>query len=135
MIYHIPVLLALGSVFVKKGQSTDDFAWKPTKQDVMKLREEMAQYQPQVINGRKQYPIELVLRDRGAISFGEYGERMISSPEIYNKTEDTYGLHQWLLEKDQDALFQAYPEEREAWEDKIKAMFKGFRELKVAKAA
>lgn len=122
-------IIGFALLAMRQVQQKDEFAWKPSKVDVMKLREEMSKYEPQMINGRKQYPIELVLRDRGGISFGDYGERQIVSPQIYKQTEDIYGLHQWMQEKDQDQLFQAYPEERVAWDQKIREMFASMRKV------
>lgn len=126
---HIPAFLLIGVGFLKKGVAADEFAWKPTKNDVLALRAELKQYEPTIINGRKQWPMEQHLVKKGICAFLDNGQLAISSPQLYKREQDIYGLHQWMLEKDQDALFQAYPEERDAWEDNIKAMFKDVRKL------
>lgn len=126
---HIPAFLLIGVGFLKKGVAADEFAWKPTKNDVLALRAELKQYEPKIINGRKQYAIEQHMQKAGAISFGEFGERMILSPELYKKIDDTYGLHQWMQEKDMEQLFQAYPEEEVAHKQKIAELFKDFRKV------
>lgn len=126
MIYHIPVLLALGSVFVKRGEIQEP-QWKPSKVDVMKLREGMANFEAKVVNGRRQYPFELYLQSKGILSFGEYGEWQVCSPLEYTRASETYGLHKWMNEKDQAQFFQAYPEEKSIWQDKMRSMFESIK--------
>lgn len=129
MIEHIPVGLVFLGAFIKKNQPVDEFSWKPTKQDVLALRAELAQYDPKVINGHKQYPFEQHLVRKGICSFTNDGQLAVISPELYKREDDIYGLSQWMQEKDQEQLFQAYPEERVAWEEKIRAMFSSIKQV------
>lgn len=128
MITTLPFLVFLGSV-KWKGTEEVPTQWKPTRQDVLALRAELAKYQPKVINEKKQYAREQDLVAKGICSFGDHGELQIVSPQMYQQAEETYGLHQWMQEKDQEQLFQAYPEEKVAWEQKIAGMFASTRAL------
>lgn len=124
---HIPAFLLIG--FLKKGFVAEANDWKPTRTDVLKLRDDMSKFQVKVINGKKQYPFEQHLVSKGICSFGDFGELQLISPENYRKATDTYGLHQWIEDKDQEQLFQAYPEERVAWNQKITEMFASMRKV------
>lgn len=125
----IPFLLFLGSVKWKSGDTQVVDQWKPTKQDVLKLRDEMAKFEPKVVNGKKQYQFELYLVSRGVLSFGEYGDWQVINPQEFRKQDSIYSLSQWMYEKDMEALFLAYPEEKVAYQEKIHAMFNDMREV------
>lgn len=125
-------IIGFALLALKKIQPLQDFSWKPTKQDVLALRAELSQYDPKVINGRKQYPFEQHLVRKGICSFTDRGQLAVISPELYKRENDIYGLSQWMQEKDQEQLFQAYPEERVAWEQKIRAMFSSIKSVNKA---
>lgn len=126
---HIPAFLLIGVGFLKKGTAADEFAWKPTKNDVLALRAELKQYEPTVINGRKQWPMEQHLVKKGICAFLDNGQLAVSSPELYKREQDIYGLHQWMNEKDQEMMFKQFPEEKAIWRASIQAMFKDMKSV------
>lgn len=133
---HIPAFLLIGVGFLKKGVAAEAYDWKPTKNDVLALRAELKQYEPTVINGRKQWPMEQHLVKKGICAFLDNGQLAVSSPELYKREQDIYGLHQWMNEKDQETMFKQFPEEKAIWRANIQAMFKDMKgvDKKIASA-
>lgn len=126
---HIPAFLLIGVGFLKKGVSSDEFAWKPTKQDVLALRAELKQYESKEINGRRQPTFQQHLVAKGICSLQEDGQLAVVSPFLYKREQDIKGLSDWIAEQDQKALFQAYPEEKVAYQQKIAEMIRGMRSM------
>jgi len=128
MIQHIPLgLLIVGMAWNKKDQTADEFAWKPTKNDVLAFRAELKQYEPKIINGRKFYSFEQHLVKKGICKILDDGTLAVTSPEMYKREQDIKGLSDWIAEQDQKAYFQANPEEKLAWREEIRSMFKDMK--------
>lgn len=116
-------LFFLGVVKGWKIGDEQQYAWKPTKQDVLALRAELKQYDAKDINGRRQPPFQQHLVAKGICSLQEDGQLAVISPQMYVRENDIKGLSDWIAEQDQKALFQAYPEEKVKWQQEIRAMF------------
>lgn len=112
-----------------RKETQQEPAWKPSMEDVRKLEEGMSSFAAKEVNGKKQYPFELYLADRGVIRFGDYGEKIVLSTEAYWKMGEIYDLMMWKKEKDLEAIFQQFPEERKAHQEKIRAIFADMRRV------
>lgn len=144
MIEHTPFLLLLGSVFVKKNEPVE-YAWKPGSRDVYDLRKELEKFPKEsreVVNYRNGdpfsitknfYPFELYMEKNGIISFDEMGQIQVISVENYRRASETYALHHWMEEKDQEKLFAQFPDEKTAHKEKVAKLFTELRSVMVGK--
>lgn len=103
-------------------------AWRPSKREALDLAENLKGFEMRVVNGRKQYPFELYLEKIGVISFGKFGEIMVASPQRYWQLNEINSFREWLAEKDQETFFEAYAEERVAFQERVAVMWKELKD-------
>ncbi len=109
--------------------------YKPSKREVDALVEGMSKFERKEVNGKKQYPFELFLESQNVISFDDFGQIQVINPQAYKKYIDINSLRQWIDEQEMEKMFQAFPEEREVYAQKIRAMFADIKSLFKAKTA
>lgn len=117
---------------MKSHTQEESECWKPSLKEVKDLGEKLKLYSKKEVNGRMQYPFELMLAKENIISFGAFGERQVKNPLAFHRATETHSLMEWLDQKEMKNLFQAFPEEKEIFELKkkewmmdIRAMFDG----------
>lgn len=110
-------------------------AFKPSISDALALGRDLAKYSPRIINGKKQYPFEQYLEAKGIIRFGDFGEMNIKKPGEFHRLTQLNDLRQWKAEQDQEEHFQAFPEEREAWQARIAKIMQEIKEILSGKTA
>ena len=103
--------------------------WKPSFSDTKIMREGMAKFQVEVINGKKQYPFEQYCRSEGIIGFTSNGQIQVKSAFNWGRAIKTHALLKWENEKEMERMFAAYPEEREAYEAKLEVIKNEIRAL------
>lgn len=121
--------LAGFALFAIRKPKEEQQEWKPSLTDSNLLEEEMKEFHVKEVNGKKQYPFELWARSKGYISFTDHGQISVVSAFEWKRALKTYDLLKWKRNKDMDALFQAYPEEREAYESKLEVVKNQIRAL------
>lgn len=109
--------------------------YKPSQREAHDLSEKLKGFTKKLVNGRNQYPFELFLESQNIISFDKFGMIQVKNPQAYKKYIDINGLRQWIEEQEMEKLFVAYPEERVAYDEKIKAMFRDIKSLFNSKTA
>ncbi len=109
--------------------------YKPSKREVDALVEGMAKFERKEVNGRKQYPFELFLESQNIISFDDFGQIQVINPQAYKKYIEINGLRQYIDEQEMEKMFEAFPEEREIYNLKIRQMFSEVKSLFKAKTA
>ncbi len=109
--------------------------YKPSQREALDLAEKLKAFTTKVVNGRKQYPFELFLESQNIISFDNFGMIQVVNPQAYKKYIDINGLRQWIDEQEMEKMFDAFPEEREVYADKIRSMFADIKSLFKAKTA
>jgi hypothetical protein len=109
--------------------------YKPSQREALDLSEKLKAFTPKVVNGRKQYPFELFLESQQIIRFDKFGMIQVVNPQAYKKYIDINSLRQWIDEQEMERMFQAFPEERVAYEKKVRAMFADIKSLFKAKTA
>ena len=122
----VPAFFMFGSIR-KSVEPTEQ--WKPTFSDTKVMREGMSKFQVEVINGKKQYPFEQYCRSEGIIGFTDNGQIMVKSAFNWGRAIKTHALLQWESEKDMERMFEAYPEERGAYEAKLEVVKNQIRAL------
>lgn len=110
------------SQFAKK-EVVERTAYKPSAREAKDLSEKLAKFARKEVNGRMQYPFELYLENQHIISFDQYGMIQVVNPLAYKKYIDINSLRQWIDEQEMEKMFEAFPEEREVYAQKIKALF------------
>lgn len=94
------------------------------------LSEKLKKYEKTQIQKYTYYPIHMLMLDEGIIGTDEkYGAMMVRSPINYKRMLDTHDLMQWKQQKDEESLFQAFPEEREAKKERIAAIVQQVRTI------
>ncbi len=104
--------------------------WKPSMADVQKLSDGMKQFSTIEIDchtekksyKKKLYPFEQYAMSQNVIKIKSDGQISVVSPFNWKNLCETYDLLKWKTEKDQDAFLQAYPEEREVYEQKVASL-------------
>lgn len=116
----------------KFSEQVQDPEWKPSLREAKDLSEKLKLFSKKEVNGRMQYPFELFLQKENIISFGKFGEIQVRNVFQYHRMSEIESLKKWHDEKEMENLFQAFPEEKEAFELKkqewmmdIRAMFDG----------
>ncbi len=109
--------------------------YKPSKREVDALVEGMSKFERKEVNGKKQYPFELFLESQNIISFDDFGQIQVINPQAYKKYIDINGLRQWIDEQEMEKMFIAFPEERELYALKIRAMFADIKSIFKSKTA
>ncbi len=128
MINHLPLfLVAFGGSLRIKSEPTEQ--WKPSFNDTKVMREGMAKFQVEVINGKKQYPFEQYCASEGIIGFTDNGQILVKSAFNWGRAIKTHSLLQWENEKEMEKMFIAYPEEKEAYEAKLEVIKNQIRAL------
>lgn len=105
----------------------ESFAWKPSAHDAQRLSDKLNAFEKKVVNGKKQYPFELYLEDEGIISFGEFGQIQVRNTIMYDRMNRTEDLRRWIGEQEQENMFNAFPEEREAHQIRIKEIINAMK--------
>jgi hypothetical protein len=121
----LPFLLA---VKVLPGQE-DPFAWKPSAKDAQELTDNLKGFEKKVVNGRMQYPFELYLESKDIISFGDFGEMQVRNPQMYSRMQEIEGLRGWIADQELQKIFDQFPEERVAHQEKLKKLFASFKSV------
>lgn len=109
--------------------------YKPSAREAKDLSEKLSKFTKKLVNGRMQYPFELFLESENIISFDKFGMIQVVNPQAYKKYIDVNGLRQWIDEQEIEKMFQAFPEEREVYQEKVRAMFSDIKSLFKAKTA
>lgn len=118
-----------------KTESVQREIYKPSAREAKDLSEKLAKFVRKEVNGRMQYPFELFLESQNIISFDKFGMIQVINTQAYKKYIDVNGLRQYIEEQDMEQMFQAFPEEREAYAQKIRRMFADIKSLFKAKTA
>ncbi len=116
------------SKFAQKTEAVSN-EWKPSRTEAMALAEKLKGYTPTVVNGRKQWPLELHMEKSGMISFDPFGRIQVKNPFLYRQTLHINGLREWIEEQEMEGLFQQFPEEREIHQGKIQAMIAEIKQM------
>lgn len=103
--------------------------WKPSFNDTRVMREGMAKFQVEVINGKKQYPFEQYCASEGMIGFTDNGQISVKSEFNWGRAIKTHAMLQWENEKEMEKMFAAYPEEEVAYEAKLEVVKNQIRAL------
>lgn len=106
--------------------------WSPTSIDTRALAEGMKGLKVKQIGGRNWYPFEQYCLSKGIISVGEgmySGQLQVVSPFEWGRIIKTHELLKWQNEKDMEKIFQAFPEEKEAYEAKLEVLKNEIREI------
>lgn len=112
-----------------KDEDTKESAWKPTLKDASDLSAKLEKFEKRKVNGKMQYPYELFLESEKVVSFGEFGEMRVMQPILYKRYGDINALRIWKEDKDQESMFQAFPEEREKHQSRIAVWMREIREM------
>lgn len=108
---------------MKKHEPISREQYKPSAREAKDLLEKLSKFTKKLVNGRMQYPFELFLESQNIISFDKFGMIQVINPQAYKKYIDINGLRQYIEEQNMEQMFQAFPEEREVYAQKIKALF------------
>lgn len=100
----------------------DEFVWKPTHADTQKLAEGMSKFQRKQINGRWVYPFEQYVASKGIIGFDDHGSIIVKNVQEWIRLNEIDSLLKWEQERDLEHLFQTFPEEKVAHEQRIEAI-------------
>lgn len=125
MITTPTLLIALFAL--RKQTPEESEGWNPSAREANELHEALKAFPPKEVNGRKQYAFELYCEKKGIISFGEWGQILVRNPLQYHRALKVEGLRNWIQQQEQEKLFQAFPEEKVAWEKKIAALLQEWR--------
>lgn len=107
---------------MKRQYTQDPLAeeFKPSLNDAAQLTEDLKGFQRKQVNGRWQYPFELYLNSIDVIRFGKFGEIIIKKPMEFHRLGKVNSLRKWKEEKDLEAIFQQFPEEKVVYDTRIK---------------
>lgn len=122
-------ILPFAFLALKRMVETPEIKWHPSVREARALREKLNMFSPKVVNGRKQYALELYLEKENVISFGKFGEKMVKIPPRYFKECETYDFLQWLEEKDMEQFHASFPEEKEKHDLEIQSRKKEIGEM------
>lgn len=122
-------LLGFAVLAMRKSTETISNAWKPSMKEADELEKAMASFAAKEVNGKKQYPYELYLESKGYISFDQFGRWQVINPIMFARMNDTQAFLEWRQGKDQEKMFQAFPEEKIAHRERVDKLIKS---LKVA---
>lgn len=103
--------------------------WKPSKEDIEKLRIGMGRFSRAKVQDRWWYPFEQYCRSLGVITDGADGQIVVRAPEAWRQLNDTYDFLKWQQQKDQELYFQANPEAEAEYNERLKAFFTDFRKI------
>ncbi len=106
----------------KFAQREETVKWTPSAHDAKTLAEKLSTYKTREQYGRKQYPFEQYLEDRRVIRYGENGETIVVDPFSFHRQTEINSLREWIAEQDQESFFQANPEERVAFQERVQAL-------------
>ena len=112
-----------------KKQSEPVEQYKPSMTEAQEMERGMKEFPVQVINGKKQYPFEQYCVDKGYISFLPNGQIQVRSAFNWARATKVYDLVQWKRAKDLEDIFEQFPEEKVAYENKLQAIFVDIRKL------
>lgn len=115
-------LLGFAVLAVRKLPETAQEYWKPTAKDAQELSESLKNFAAKEINGKKQYPFEQYMESKDVVSFGSFGQIQVKNPLMYDRMNQIESLRSWIADKDMEAIFQAFPEERAIHQAKIKKL-------------
>lgn len=103
--------------------------YKASAREAADLSEKLKGFTRHEVNGRMQYPYELYLESENIISFDKFGMIQVVNPFLYHRMNKVENLRQYIAEQDMENMFQAFPEEREAYKEKIRTFISSFRHL------
>lgn len=108
----------------------DEF--KPNIRDAVALGRDLAKYSPSIIGTRRVYPFEQYLSEKGIIKIGTC-VRIILQPMEYHRLLQLNDLWEWKRDKDLEAVFQQFPEEKEIHQSKIAVIVQEIKDLLTGK--
>lgn len=111
----------------KKPKEEFSEKWKPTKSDAEDLRQKLAPYKQERINGKLQTKFDQYCKTVGVISFDEHGDIIVHQSNDYKHLSDIYYKLQALQWRENEDYMETHPEERKAFTESIKAMGEGLR--------
>lgn len=120
-------LLGFAVLAMRSKPSEVSESWKPSAKDAKELEENMKSFATKIVNGRKQYPFELYLESKDIISFDQFGRWQVKNPVMYDRVNRTESLREWIANQEQEKLFNAFPEEREAHRARLDEITKNIR--------
>ena len=116
----------------KRNQEPRD-EWKPTNADTQFLAEQMKGLETITVGKKRYGAFEQAVAKDGTIRLDAEGI-VVRNVEQWQKALKTQSLLEWQQGKDMDALFQAYPEERETYESKLDVIRAQIRAIVGSKA-
>lgn len=122
-------LLLVGMAWNKKNDPLEDeFKWKPTREEANELRNALQKFKVQKIGGRNWYAFEQYCLSLGIIKELN-GYIVVRSPEEWRKKNDLWDYMKWEDQKNLEMFFQANPEERVAYEQRLQAIVEECRKV------
>lgn len=113
----------------KQEPVTERQEYRASQNQANDLSEKLKLFTRHKVNGRMQYPYELYLESENIISFDKFGMIQVVNPILYFQMNKVESLRQYINEQEMEKMFQAFPEEREAYQEKIRAFISSFRRL------
>lgn len=129
MIEHAWLLLPV--LFAKKSFAQDEFSkmvFEPTRDEITALLKEVEATPQERIGGKLQPRIDVIAQKRGILTFDQWGNILMRQPSKYNDLLAIYKKVQGIRWAEQERVFEAFPEEREKFNGKIKDMMQGLKD-------
>lgn len=101
--------------------------WQPSLKEAKELEEELKMFKLTKIGNRLIPPFLLWCQKKDYISFDEFGSAQVKNPFAYTRAIETNGLREWHNAKELEHVFASFPEEKAAYDQKIKEMISDWR--------
>lgn len=111
----------------QEDELADEF--KPNLRDALTLRDSLAKYSPRKVNGRTQYPFHQYCLEKNVIRLDDFGGAIITNVSEFHRLNELNNLREWKADKDLEAVFQQFPEEKEIHQTKIALIIKEIKEM------
>lgn len=106
----------------KRGSEEFVEKWEPTREDALLLKEWLKPFSQRKINGKLVAPVEQYSASMKYSYIDEGGDIVVRDAAAYGKLIQVHSYLQSIERFELERLFKEFPEEREAWNAKVRSM-------------
>lgn len=113
----------------KYNENKEENTWTPTLREAKDLEEALKLFSAKRIGPRLIPKFLLWCETKNYISFDEFGNVSVKNPLAYHRAIETDSLREWHNAKELEHIFESFPEERVAFQQKIADLLKEWRTM------